>query len=663
MRGGWKAMAGVVVLIATLAVPAGPVAAEDYPTWDQVQAAKADVATREAEATRITAFVDELEAEAGRLGDAAVEAAAVSAAAEAARAGAEARAGTLRAASRRRGGGGRCLGCPARTGRGGPRTFGRRRRDAAAALRRRGRLRPPGRALPGGAARRHLRRGGGSREGRARRRRRAQRPGGRRGGRAHPPGRGGRRRRRGGRGGPRRGGGARRRAAGGARHPVRAAREPARPHGRARAPVPDRRTGRPGTGRTGGAPPRQRPPPRAGGGGGSAGDSGAPPPGVVVDRAAAKAYAASRLPSYGWGSDQFRCLDLLWTRESGWRADAYNGSSGAYGIPQSLPGSKMASAGADWRTNAATQINWGLGYIDARYGSPCGAWAHSEAYQLVLMATTGTDGRPGRTRGVPPPRRGGRAAARRRCCDPAAARRSRVSRTASPGTAASRSARSTACSARSTTSTPSASATTSSPPMPRCGRVNARPRARAGRRRRRSTRRTARSTPTPSAGSRRRCSPSRSTCTSVSGDRSTSPPADAIVRGYAPMGFRLQASRQGWPETRAEFDALVVGPLRRLDRGRRGEGRRPRAAVEGTPTLPLGSHGPARPGATPDRSAPAGRRPRGLRLPLDPSHRARRERLAPRHLGRLAAASARRSARPDARLAPSRATSQPLRWA
>ena len=116
-----------------------------------------------------------------------------------------------------------------------------------------------------------------------------------------------------------------------------------------------------------------------GSGGGSARDNGAPPPGVVVDRAAAKAYAASRLPSYGWGSDQFRCLDLLWTRESGWRADAYNRSSGAYGIPQSLPGSKMASAGADWRTNAATQINWGLGYIDARYGSPCSAWAHSEA--------------------------------------------------------------------------------------------------------------------------------------------------------------------------------------------------------------------------------------------------------------------------------------------
>ncbi|MGH3705424.1 MAG: lytic transglycosylase domain-containing protein, partial [Agromyces sp.] len=67
-------------------------------------------------------------------------------------------------------------------------------------------------------------------------------------------------------------------------------------------------------------------------------------------------------------------------RESSWRADAYNASSGAYGIPQSLPGSKMASAGADWRTNAATQIEWGLSYIADRYGAPCGAWAHSERF-------------------------------------------------------------------------------------------------------------------------------------------------------------------------------------------------------------------------------------------------------------------------------------------
>jgi hypothetical protein len=85
------------------------------------------------------------------------------------------------------------------------------------------------------------------------------------------------------------------------------------------------------------------------------------------------------LSSYGWSSDQLGCLVSLWNRESSWRVDAENPSSGAYGIPQSLPGSKMASAGADWRTNPATQIRWGLGYIHDRYGSPCGAWAHSQA--------------------------------------------------------------------------------------------------------------------------------------------------------------------------------------------------------------------------------------------------------------------------------------------
>ena len=58
--------------------------------------------------------------------------------------------------------------------------------------------------------------------------------------------------------------------------------------------------------------------------------------------------------------------------------NAYNASSGAYGIPQALPGSKMATAGADWETNAATQIEWGLGYVQGRYGTPCGAWAHSQ---------------------------------------------------------------------------------------------------------------------------------------------------------------------------------------------------------------------------------------------------------------------------------------------
>jgi hypothetical protein len=81
----------------------------------------------------------------------------------------------------------------------------------------------------------------------------------------------------------------------------------------------------------------------------------------------------------GWSSSQFSCLVSLWNRESGWSLHAANSSSGAYGIPQALPGSKMASAGPDWRNNAATQIRWGLGYIADRYGTPCGAWGHSQA--------------------------------------------------------------------------------------------------------------------------------------------------------------------------------------------------------------------------------------------------------------------------------------------
>lgn len=91
----------------------------------------------------------------------------------------------------------------------------------------------------------------------------------------------------------------------------------------------------------------------------------------------AKATARSLLGNYGWGGDQFSCLEKLWQKESGWNYRAYNSSSGAYGIPQALPGSKMGSAGSDWKTSAATQIRWGLGYIDGRYGSPCGAWDHS----------------------------------------------------------------------------------------------------------------------------------------------------------------------------------------------------------------------------------------------------------------------------------------------
>ncbi|GAB2456118.1 ubiquitin-like domain-containing protein [Xylanimonas ulmi] len=98
---------------------------------------------------------------------------------------------------------------------------------------------------------------------------------------------------------------------------------------------------------------------------------------VVVSPGSAKATAQALAAERGWGDDQFACLDKLWTKESGWRVDAQNRSSGAYGIPQALPGSKMASVGDDWRTNAATQITWGLGYIAGRYGTPCGAWSHS----------------------------------------------------------------------------------------------------------------------------------------------------------------------------------------------------------------------------------------------------------------------------------------------
>jgi membrane-bound lytic murein transglycosylase MltF len=76
----------------------------------------------------------------------------------------------------------------------------------------------------------------------------------------------------------------------------------------------------------------------------------------------------------GWNESQWNCLSQLWQKESEWNPTAKNSSSGAYGIPQALPGSKMATAGSDWATNPATQIKWGLDYIKGRYGSPCGAW-------------------------------------------------------------------------------------------------------------------------------------------------------------------------------------------------------------------------------------------------------------------------------------------------
>jgi len=105
----------------------------------------------------------------------------------------------------------------------------------------------------------------------------------------------------------------------------------------------------------------------------SAPAAGTPDPGT------AQAIAYDMVMARGWGQDEYSCLVALWSKESGWNVYAHNSSSGAYGIPQALPGEKMASVGGDWATNPATQITWGLGYIAGRYGTPCGAWGHSGA--------------------------------------------------------------------------------------------------------------------------------------------------------------------------------------------------------------------------------------------------------------------------------------------
>ncbi len=99
---------------------------------------------------------------------------------------------------------------------------------------------------------------------------------------------------------------------------------------------------------------------------------------AAPDPGSAQAIAQQMVSARGWGSDQYNCLVSLWNKESGWRVNAYN-PSGAYGIPQALPGSKMATAGADWQTNPATQITWGLNYISGVYGTPCAAWGHSQS--------------------------------------------------------------------------------------------------------------------------------------------------------------------------------------------------------------------------------------------------------------------------------------------
>jgi len=90
--------------------------------------------------------------------------------------------------------------------------------------------------------------------------------------------------------------------------------------------------------------------------------------------------ARAMLPDFGFSESEFSCLDSLWVGESGWRVNADNPTSSAYGIPQALPGSKMASAGPDWQTNPATQIRWGLQYIKSSYGTPCSALSFKQSH-------------------------------------------------------------------------------------------------------------------------------------------------------------------------------------------------------------------------------------------------------------------------------------------
>jgi hypothetical protein len=106
---------------------------------------------------------------------------------------------------------------------------------------------------------------------------------------------------------------------------------------------------------------------------------------IAKRNAACAAYTGNRaigcvlLLEAGFGMDQMPCLDNLWTRESHWNTASENKSSGAYGIPQAVPGDKMKAYGADWKTNPVTQIRWGLNYISTRYTTPCGAWSHSQS--------------------------------------------------------------------------------------------------------------------------------------------------------------------------------------------------------------------------------------------------------------------------------------------
>ena len=110
---------------------------------------------------------------------------------------------------------------------------------------------------------------------------------------------------------------------------------------------------------------------------------------VDIDPGTNRALGYQLLLDFGFAEKQWPYLDALWIRESGWNQLADNPTSSAYGIPQSLPGSKMAVVGDDWRTNPETQIRWGLAYIAARYGTPERAWAALRTLQLVLDAAAG----------------------------------------------------------------------------------------------------------------------------------------------------------------------------------------------------------------------------------------------------------------------------------
>jgi Transglycosylase SLT domain len=100
-------------------------------------------------------------------------------------------------------------------------------------------------------------------------------------------------------------------------------------------------------------------------------------PGVTDPKEIARQILKNK---FGYGSSQFNCFNNIIMRESKWDINATNPSSGAYGIPQALPGSKMASEGSDWRTNPATQIIWGIKYMKDRYGSPCAAWGFKSSH-------------------------------------------------------------------------------------------------------------------------------------------------------------------------------------------------------------------------------------------------------------------------------------------